>query len=191
MQYECWQQNYFILSSCVLCQFSCPTSQQQRTPPVIMRQAASRTVFTSSKHYLPAAGGLNAASVAELILLHWCVSDIFSIYLRNLLCPGAHSCLSLSAQNLFYVSGLPDANASFLQKNTQYSFQQTKCFYPSIFLINSVCLTCFLQVQYASLYAGSVNHTRQMWKLQVWTAGLTSNFQGFFVCRCSDISMQA
>lgn len=104
----------------------------------------------------------------------WCTLLPFFVSPKPFLCVWASRC-----------------QASFLQKNTQYSFQQTKCFYPSIFLINSVCLTCFLQVQYASLYAGSVNHTRQMWKLQVWTAGLTSNFQGFFVCRCSDISMQA
>lgn len=115
MQDAFLQQNGFILSSCVLCQFSCPTSQHQRTTPV-MGQAASRIVLTSSKHYFPAAGRLDVSSVAELILLCWCIWTTFSIYLRNLLSPGAQSCLLLSGQNLFYLSGFPRANASFLQE---------------------------------------------------------------------------
>lgn len=71
---------YFVLSSCVPCQFSCPTSQQQRTAPVIMGQAASRADLTSSEHYFPAAGGLNAASVAQPVLLHWCISTTFNLH---------------------------------------------------------------------------------------------------------------
>lgn len=41
-QDACLQQNYFILCGCVMCQFSWPTSQHQRTTPVIMGQATSR-----------------------------------------------------------------------------------------------------------------------------------------------------
>lgn len=41
-QDACLQENYFILCGCVMCQFSCPNSQHQRTTPVIMRQATSR-----------------------------------------------------------------------------------------------------------------------------------------------------
>lgn len=77
-----------------------------------MGQAASKTVLAYSKHYFRAAGGLDAASVAELVLLPCCISTTFLVYLRNLLCPGVPSCLSLAAQNLFYQPGLPHANAS-------------------------------------------------------------------------------
>lgn len=173
----------------------CPTRQHQRTIPVTVGQAASRIVLTSSKHCFPAAGGLNAASVAELILLCWCISTTFSICWRNLLCPDAHSCLFfLSAQNRFYLSGFPRANASFLQEYTVL-ISANQMFFPPTFLKKFVCLTCFLHVQYARI----LNHTRQMWKLQVWTAGLfwgffqssfQGNFQDFFVVQTVVLDVQ-
>lgn len=158
MQDAFLQQNGFILSSCVLCQFSCPTSQHQRTTPV-MGQAASRIVLTSSKHYFPAAGRLDVSSVAELILLCWCIWTTFSIYLRNLLSPGAQSAFCCQAKTFFICLGFHVPMPHFYKKNTQYSFQQTKWCFPFIFLKNSLSLTCFLQVQYARI----LNYPRQMW----------------------------
>lgn len=122
MQDACLQQNYFILSSCVLCQFSCPTSQHQRTTPVIVGQAASRIVLTSSKHYFPAAGRLRSFYCAN-------ASQPPSQSIWGTSCVLVHTLAFFYQAKTFFICLDFHVPMPHFYNNTQYSFQQTECFF--------------------------------------------------------------
>lgn len=190
MQDACLQQNYFILSSCVVPNQAAPENNtcycgagSQQNSSYLFKALFSccrraECCFCSWAHSTVLMHLNHLLNLLEEPFMSWCALLPFF----------------LSAQNRFYLSGFPRANASFLQEYTVL-ISANQMFFPPTFLKKFVCLTCFLHVQYARI----LNHTRQMWKLQVWTAGLfwgffqssfQGNFQGFFVVQTVVLDVQ-